>query len=192
MSLDTTLQDLADRLHKPLVVLDIDLRVMAVSVHETDLDRMRLSLLFAGRALALTDEVTKRYRLSSATGPVYVPGHNDEVARIVVPLRSRKRLFGYLYGWVATPGCAGISEEEQREFIDAAPELGRQLALRLAELQHGMEHSRHLLTGLLGDSDADRSRCAFRLLDEGRIDHGEQYSVLIYRTPDTQSVSETG
>ncbi|MGW1737900.1 PucR family transcriptional regulator [Nocardia sp. NPDC001965] len=192
MSLDTTLQDLADRLHKPLVVLDIDRRVMAVSVHETDLDRMRLSLLFAGRALALTDEMTKRYRLSSATGPVYVPGHNDEVARIVVPLRSRKRLFGYLYGWVDTPGSAGISDEEQREFIDAAPELGRQLALRLAELQHGMEHSRHLLTGLLGDSDADRSRCAFRLLDEGRIDHGEQYSVLVYRTPDTQSVSETG
>ncbi|MGV9633355.1 PucR family transcriptional regulator [Nocardia rhamnosiphila] len=192
MSLDTTLQDLADRLHKPLVVLDIDLRVMAVSVHETDLDRMRLSLLFAGKALALTDEMTKRYRLTTATGPVYVPGHDDEVARIVVPLRSRKRLFGYLYGWIDNPGAEGISKIEQRELSEAAPELGQQLSLRLAELHHGMEHSRHLLTGLLGDSSADRSRCAFRLLDEARIDHGEQYSVLVYCTPDKQSVSATG
>lgn len=190
MSLDDRLQDLADQLGKPLVVLDVDLRVMAVSVHETDLDRMRLSLLSAGKNVALTDTMVKQHRLTSAVGPVRVSSGADDTMRVVLPLRHEKRLFGYLYYWDDSVR-GDLSQQEQDLLADGGAELGMLLSFRLSDLHYRMEHSRRLLTGLLGESSADRSRCAFGLLEEGLIENVDQYSVLVYRTPGASSISVT-
>lgn len=183
MSLDDTVQDLADRLSTPLVVLDLDLKVVAYSIHDTDARRTRLARLLAGSATPVTDSVVRAHGLRTATHAVRIPAEAGAEALVVMPLRHEKRLLGYLYHFEDRP-ASETSAEEVSAVESAAPEIGTLLALKLSEERHSVEHSRFLLSALLGDSAAERRHAAQTLLQEGMIEDVDQYSVLVFRAPD--------
>jgi hypothetical protein len=172
MSLDDTVQDLADRLHLALVVLDLDLKIAAYSLHDTDARRARLARLLAGTS-PLTDATVATHRLRTAAHPVRLPDDG-----IVLPLRHEKRLLGYLHLVDDHPGADLAALES------AAPEIGMLLALRLAEQRHGVEHSKTLLSALLHGAPDERRRAADTLVRENLIEDVEHYAVLVHEAPE--------
>lgn len=183
MSLDDTVQDLADRLNTPLVALDVDLKVAAYSVHDTDTRRARLARLLAGAAAPVTDSVVRAHGLRAATRPVRIPTDTDDEYAVVMPLRHDKRLVGYLY-FVDDRPTPDRPSAETPLLESTAAEIGMLLALKLSEERHSVEHSRFLLSALLGESAVDRRHAADTLLQEGLIEDVEQYSVLVFRAPE--------
>lgn len=182
VSLDDTVQDLADRLGKPLVVLDRDLKVAGYSVHDTDVRRARLAGLLAGSETPLTEAVVNENQLKAALRPVrIVVGEPDEVL-VVLALRHEKRLFGYLYFVAGPTGQEGTDSDELRLLESAGPEIGTLLALRESDRRRSIDYSKRLLSGLLGGSTEERSRSAEALLREDLIEDVEHYSVLVFRS----------
>lgn len=183
MSLDDTVQDLADRLRTPVVVLDLDLKVAAYSIHDTDARRARLAGLLAG-SVPVTDAMIKSHGLRAAVRPVLIAADADHDTRIVLPLRHQKRLLGYLYYVDDGPDADNSVIGEPDALEAAAPDIAMLLALKLSEERHSVEHSRFLLSALLGDSAVERRHAADTLLQEGLIEDVDQYSVLVLRAPD--------
>ncbi|MFF4777149.1 PucR family transcriptional regulator [Microtetraspora fusca] len=190
MSLDDTLQDLADRLGTPLVVLDLDLKVAAYSIHDTDARRSRLARLLAGSLAPLTEALVRAHRLRAVAHPVRVPADSQCDARVVMPLRHEQHLLGYVYCVDDRPG--GETPADAMRALEAAgPEIGMLLALRLSDLRRSVDHARSLLSALLGDAPDERERAAESLLREGLIEDVEHYSVLVCRAPEPYPRSVT-
>ena len=191
MSLDDSVQDLADRLGTPLVVLDLELKVVAYSIHDTAVRRARLGRLLAGSAAPVTDSVVRVHGLRTATHPVRVPAYANHEALVVTPLRHDKRPLGYLYFVDDRPSPGRSAAEEASALESACPEIAMLLSLKLAEARHSGEHSRFVLAALLGDSVVERRHAAATLLQEGLIEDVDQYSVLVFRAPDLAPRSVT-
>ncbi|MDF5754600.1 helix-turn-helix domain-containing protein [Spongiactinospora sp. TRM90649] len=186
MSLDETVQELADRLGVALVVLDHDLKVAAFSVHDTDARLARLARLLAGSAAPVTESLVREHRLRQAEHGVRVSRPGGEL--VVLPLRHEQHLIGYVY-YVedrATPRPGDLEALES-----AAPEIGVLLALRISDRRHGEENSRQLLAELLGESPAARSKAAETLVRDNFIEDVEHYAVLVLRAPESSSKSLT-
>ncbi|GII62086.1 transcriptional regulator [Sphaerisporangium krabiense] len=181
MSLDDKLQDLADRLGVALVVLDRDLKPVAYSIHDNATRRGRLAQLLAESASPLTDALVKEHNLWAATRPVRLGDDGENGARVVLPLRHERQLVGYVYHVEdREPTADDLSALES-----AATEIGVLMALRISDLRHRTEHSKLLLSALLGDSPAGRRQAAETLVSEGLIEDVEHYSVLVCQAPDT-------
>ncbi len=180
MSLDDIVQDLADRLGTPLVVLDLDLNVAAYSIHDTHARRVRLARLLAGSTTPVTDSLVKAHGLRTAAHPVRIPADADDAALVVMPLRHEKQLLGYLYYVDDRHSPKRSAAKEVSGLESAGPEIGTLLALKLSEERHGVERSRSLLSTLLGDSAVERRHAADTLLREGLIEDVDQYSVLVF------------
>lgn len=180
MSLDDTVQDLADRLATPVVVVDVDLKVAAYSIHDTDDRRARLAQLLAGSSTVLTASSVKRYGLQAQTRPVRIPAEADHAGCVVLPLRHEKRLLGYLYYVEDRP----VDVPDGPAVVESvATEIGALLAVRLSDRRHHDEHAKALLTTLLSESEVDRAHAADILLREGVIEDVQHYSVLVLRAP---------
>ncbi|MEV5646798.1 helix-turn-helix domain-containing protein [Nocardia sp. NPDC052254] len=185
MSLEDTVQDLADRLGSPLVALDLDLNVAAYSMHDTDARWARLARLLAGTGSLLTDAAVKEYGLRTATAPVRIPGEADVGVRVVMPLRHDKRLLGYLCFVDDHPdGDTSAQAAASWALAAASAEIGMLLALKLSEQRHSADHARSLLSSLFGDSALDSRHAADLLLQEGLIENVDHYSVLVFRAPE--------
>ncbi|MFI0406135.1 PucR family transcriptional regulator [Actinomadura sp. 3N508] len=194
MSLDDTVQDVADRLGVPLVVLDLDLKVAAYSIHDTGPRRARLAGLLAESATPLTESLVKEHRLRTAAHPVRILPDAESAPLVVLPLRHENRLLGYIYYLDDRDDRADretSDADDMRLLESAGPELGMLLALRLSDLRRGAGRSTELLSALLGDSATARGESAQALLREGLIEDVEHYSVLLYRTPDPHPRSLT-
>lgn len=183
MGLDDTVQDLADRLGRPLVVLELDLKVAAYSVHDTDKDRVRLAQLLAGSVTPVTESVVNDYRLQSTLRPVRITAGPCDGVLIVLALRHEKRLFGYLYYYVDAVDDESLESDKLRLLESAGPEIGTLLALRASDRRHSLGYSKNLLSALLGDSLPERRKAADTLLKEGFIEDVQFYSVILYQSP---------
>lgn len=190
MSLDDSVQDLADRLRTPVVVLDLDLKVAAYSIHDTDVRRARLAHLLAG-SVPVTDAVIKSHGLRAAVRAARIAAGADNDILTVMPLRHEKRLLGYLYYVDDLPDTDISAPGEPSVAESAAPDIAMLLALKLSEERHSVEHSRFLLSALLGDSAVERRHAADTLLQEGLIEDVDQYSVLVLRVPESLPRSVT-
>lgn len=183
MSLEDTIQDLADRLGSPLVALDLDLNVAAYSMHDTDARWARLARLLAGTGSLVTEADVKEFGLRTATAPVRIAGDAD--VRVLMPLRHDKRLMGYLCFVDDHPGGDVTAQAAASAALSAAgPEIGMLLALKLSEQRHSADHARALLSALFGHSPVESRHAADQLLQEGLIENVDQYSVLVFRAPE--------
>lgn len=192
MSLDETVQDLADRLGTPLVVLDLELKVAAYSMHDNPERRARLARLLAGSEEPVTAALVTEHRLQAATAPVRIPADGSVGTRLVLPLRHEKRLHGYLYLVEDRPGHEDESGADTAHLMaSSGAEIGTLLALRMSDLRNSADRSRHLLAALVSDSPAQRQAAADTLLRDGLIDVADHYAVLVYRSPDSTPVSAT-
>ncbi|MFF0816855.1 PucR family transcriptional regulator [Rhodococcus sp. NPDC003318] len=193
MSLDDTVQDLADRLGTPLVVLDLDLKVAAYSMHDTPERRDRLARLLAGSQEPVTATLVRQHRLQAATAAVRIPADRQNGPRLVMPLRHQKQLFGYLYLVEDRPGIDIESDQGTAHLVEASgPEIGTLLALRLSDLRNTADRSRRLLAALVSESPTERQSAADALLRDGLIESTDHYSVLVYRSPDSSLAAATG
>ncbi|WP_036501708.1 MULTISPECIES: PucR family transcriptional regulator [Nocardia] len=180
MSLDDTVQDAADRLNTPLVVLDLDLRIAAYSIHDNDVRRARLAQLLAGWN-PVTEDVIRTHDLRAAARPVRIPA-GDSGEAVVLALRHDKRLLGYLFYLDDRPGPQTIAADMD-VLEPALPDIAMLLALHMSDLRHGVEHSKYLLSDLLHGSQRERRHAAATLVREGLIEDVEHYTVLVHRAP---------
>lgn len=190
MSLEDAVQDLAEELGRPLVVLDSELNVAAFSVHERDTDRARLSIALSRIDVESTREAANEHGLFTATRSVRIPADRNFESRVFVPLRHERQLIGFAYFFPEQfSECDDDSMLARLE--SSAPQLGMLLALRRFDDEHRLERSKQLLSGLLDDSADVRSKAASELRREDLIADADEYSILRYAAPGTAPVSGT-
>lgn len=188
MSFDDVVQDLAEDLGKPLVVLDSDLNVAAFSIHETDVDRSRLSIALSRVDVESTRAAAQEYGLFTAADSVHIPADQHLDSRIFIPLRHKRQLMGFAY-FFPDPSSEIDSSAAITQLESWAPELGMQLALRRFDDEYRLERAKRLLAGLLDNSADVRSTAANELRREDLIADAEHYAILLYAAPTTSPVS---
>ena len=178
------LQSLVDRLGRRLgravAVDDIDLRLLAYSAHEGDIDPVRTQVLLTREAPRDVAAWVRDVHLARATGPVHVPG-NDEfglLPRVAVPVRFQGLLYGYL--WLIEPD-GGLPPEHIALAETAAHDVGALLFQERALDDLTQERAGSLLRDLLGDDDRLRSLAADGLVEHGLFAGGSGVVVLAVR-----------
>lgn len=168
MDLHDALQDLAELLGRRLVITDERLRVVAYSIHETDLDRARLSIV-------LTHSDSWAVPPASATAePREIPG----IGRVLItPLRDHRHRVGFLL-LVLEPGEAALPAGDAATVAAHTAELGLMLSLRTLYAERDRHRVRSLLEDLIGTEPTARRSAAAALVDEGLLGAARQYSAV--------------
>ncbi|MFI7134003.1 PucR family transcriptional regulator [Nonomuraea sp. NPDC050153] len=174
--LQRTVDELADRLGRPLLLEDRVQRVVAYSEQNGAMDDIRRDSILRR---STTSEVRHWFRAAGvheATGPVRTPGapHLGLLPRVCVPVRHADALLGFLWFVDAEPA---MSDAEIATAAAAAPALA--LALFHESLASGLASHRELeaVTGLLaGERDAAR-----QLIEAGAFPQAQAVTVLVAR-----------
>ncbi|MFF4617927.1 PucR family transcriptional regulator [Nonomuraea jabiensis] len=174
--LQRTVDELAARLGRPLLLEDRVQRVVAYSEQNGAMDDIRRDSILRR---STTPEVRQWFRAAGvheATGPVRTPGapHFGLLPRVCVPVRHADALLGFLWFVDAEPA---MSDDEIAEALAAAPAIA--LALFHESLASGLASHRELeaVTGLLaGERDAAR-----QLIEAGAFPQAQPVTVLVAR-----------
>lgn len=167
--LHDALQDLSELIQRRLVVTDERLRVVAYSIHESDTDRQRLSMILA----------------HSDSWPVPPAGANrgvQEVAGIgrvlFTPLHDHRHRVGFVL-LVLEPGEADLPPGLASTLTAHTGELGLLLSLRTLYAERDSNRVRSLLEQLIGADPGARQAAASALIDEQLLGASRHYSAVV-------------
>jgi hypothetical protein len=160
MHLQPAVDDLAQRIGRPVLLEDHAQSVLAYSTQNGPVDDVRRDSILRRHT---ADEVRQHFRAAGifeARGPLRVPASGDVLPRVCVPVRHRDRLLGFL--WL-------IDEPPMsRAAVDLATESASELALTLLHdaLAAGLTAQRELaaVAGVLLGDDPTGAQV---LVDEG-------------------------
>ncbi|WP_432559331.1 PucR family transcriptional regulator [Granulicoccus sp. GXG6511] len=166
--LHDSLQDLSELINRRLVITDEWLRVVAYSIHESELDRARLSIV-----LAHSD--------SWHVPPAGAGPQLQEVAGIgpvlFTPLRDHRHRVGFLL-LALDPDEGVLPSATVATLAEHAGELGLLLSLRTLYAERDRHRVRALLDSLLGSDSAARDSAAAALVEEEMLGAARQYSAV--------------
>ena len=158
-TLQELVDDLAERLGRPVALEDRRYRVLAYSAHDAPLDRVRLASILAREAPADVVAWLDAEGLQDAEAAVHIPDapHVGMGPRVAVPVRDGG-LLGFL--WLVDEGLAAAD-------LAAAESAAAAAAPLIARLR-AEERTDHVLVGeLLGTDPAARGRAAAALRESG-------------------------
>lgn len=188
MGLDNATQHVADQLGRAVLVFDTELNVLAYSVHDGDVDRGRMSIILHRKATPLAVEMIARSKAKSSRDAVIVPPHEDVQARVLMPLRHK----GQLYGYLSFSESANINESALRAYTDrladASETLGALLALRELANEDDASGRGALMSDLLSATPEDRERAADGLLASRLLASADHYTAVVLRSAGTRAV----
>lgn len=164
-TLQRLVDELAERIGRPVDVEDRDLRVLAYSAHEHEVDAVRSRSILARSGPREVDAWLRSRGVHGATGPVRLPANPDlgMAARLCVPIRDGRSLLGFL--WLVDEPGRPVGDDEVAAAADTATACAVVLrAMRAAEDED--RATARLLAGaaLRGDASA-----AQRLVTEGLL-----------------------
>ena len=164
--LHDSLQDLSELIDRRLVITDERLQVVAYSIHESDRDRARLSLV-------LTHSDSWR------VPPAGAGEQTVEVAGIgrvrFTPLRDHRHRVGFLL-LVLEPDEADLPPAVAAHLSEHTGELGLMLSLRTLYAERDRNRVRAFLEQLLGADPGARAAAASALVAEGLLGASRHYS----------------
>ena len=174
--LQRTVDELAARLDRPLLLEDRVQRVVAYSEQNGAMDDIRRDSILRRHSPPEVRQWVRSAGIHDAPGPLRVPGapHLRLLPRVCVPVRHDAGLLGFL--WFIDSGPA-MSGEQIGEAAAAAPALA--LALFHESLATGLASHRELeaVTGLLlGEPDSAR-----QLIEAGAFPQALPVTVLVAR-----------
>lgn len=161
--LDDAVQDLAETVGRPLVVMDPSMRVVAYSIHESPEDRRRLFHLLA-HSDAWPRPRTSRQAWQVESFPEVGP-------LAFLPLSDPQR---HPVGYLVTPEDAA----DRPALIDAAPQLAELLRARRRESAEREERSRRLAVDLTSGNLHARESAAELLITERFLSDAEGYCAV--------------
>lgn len=181
MDLDEATQKTAEQLGRPVVVFDSVLNVIAFSIHEGEADRGRTMTILNRRATPQAVELITQSRVKNSRNPVVVPAYRGVKARVLMPLRHRGRLYGYLSFSEERAVDEAVLSEYMGRLTQASSFLGAILALREIASQNDARSHRQLLTELLGGDSVVRGQAAEALIAGGYVARADRYTAVIVR-----------
>ncbi|WOF22866.1 helix-turn-helix domain-containing protein [Microbacterium betulae] len=182
MNFDGRVQELAERIGRPVIVFDHDFNVVAFSVHEGEIDRARLSMILSHRGSTRATEMIREHGVERADGAVLIPVIGDSPPRVVAALRYQGRLTGYVS---YVPRDDEPAEGRDAPDIQALrAELGANLAARAAAEREGSDRVLRLATGLLHGDARERQSAAEELLQAGLISSSTVYAAMVFLVGD--------
>ncbi|MEV5411179.1 helix-turn-helix domain-containing protein [Thermopolyspora sp. NPDC052614] len=185
MTIDGRVQDLADRIGRPVIVFDADFNVVAFSVHEGEVDTARLSIILSRKGSERAKALIKEHGADRAPGAVLIPVIGGAPPRVVAALRYQGQVTGYVS---YVPDADERAEDRDAPAVqEARAELGAHLAARAAEERDGAERVARLTTRLLEGDAHQREMVADRLLKSGLISSSTVYSVMVFAVGDLES-----
>lgn len=168
VDLHDLLQDVSELINRRLVITDERLRVVAYSIHESDTDRSRLSVV-----LAHSD--------SWAVPPAGADVEVHQIAGlgrvVLLPLRDHRYRVGFLLV-VLEPDEVALPPALADALSGHAGELGLVLSLRTLYAERDRTRVRTLLGDLLAGDASIRTVAARALIDEGLLGAARQYSAV--------------
>ncbi len=172
MNLHEAVQLTAESLDRAIVIFDLDLRVLTFSEHDETVDRGRLAVILGRKATPQAAEMIAASKVRTSESPVLLAAHDDVPARVVVPLRYKGRLYGFLT--FSQPGAehiGDISPEFMGDLTNAATQLAPLVAVRTIADEDEVDFRQSVMSDLLSSQAAERTRGAesvkaFRLLPE--------------------------
>ncbi|TDD46313.1 PucR family transcriptional regulator [Nonomuraea terrae] len=174
--LQKTVEELATRLGRPLLLEDRVQRVVAYSEQNGAMDDVRRDSILRRRTVPEVRQWLRAAGIHRATAPLRTPGapHLGLLPRVCVPVRHAGGLLGFLWFIDAEPP---MSRAQVDKAAAAAPALA--LALFHESLATGLATHRELeaVTGLLlGERDAAR-----QLIEAGAFPQGRPVTVQVAR-----------
>lgn len=166
--LHDSLQDLSELINRRLVITDERLRVVAYSIHESDTDRARLSMVLA----------------HSDSWPIPPAGSGTEVQQITglgrvafLPLRDHRHRVGFLL-LALESAESNLPTALADGLTGHTGELGLLLSLRTLYAERDRTRVRALLEDLLAGDLGTRTSAARALIDESLLGAARQYSAV--------------
>ncbi|GAA2843037.1 PucR family transcriptional regulator [Nonomuraea rubra] len=178
--LQRTVDELAARLDRPLLLEDRIQRVVAYSEQSGAMDDVRRDSILRRHTVPEVRQWLRAAGIHEATGPLRTPGapHLGLLPRVCVPIRHADGLLGFLWLIDAEPP---MTDADVAEAAAAAP--GLALALFHESLASGLASHRELeaVTGLLlGDREAAKD-AAEQLIEAGAFPQAQPVSVQVAR-----------
>lgn len=182
MNLEGHVQAYADQVQAPIVVFNVEFKVVAFSVHAEDIDHSRLAIILSHRGSPRARESIRDYRVNQADGPVAIPPLAGRQARHVAPLKHEGRITGYV-SHIPEGAKAELPPEDGPELRDTRHHIGLILAAMELGNRDGAERSLHLLTALLEGDTEKREHAADELLTNALISSVPHYTVIALAAP---------
>lgn len=182
MALRKTVEALARRLDRAVVLYDADLNLVEFSPDGAASDDARRLNVLARHASTAAEELIRRFGVNRAHGPVRIPAVPGARARVLVAIRHAERLVGYLaYIDDAEPDLP-IPGYDTDALHVATPEIGRALERRRLAAERARAHENRLLSRLLSGHPADEAgEAADDLLGAGFVAAAPAYGVAVAR-----------
>jgi hypothetical protein len=166
--LHDSLQDLSELIDRRLVITDERLRVVAYSIHESDTDRARLSVILAHSDTWPVPPASAGHRTVDISGFGRV---------LVTPLRDHRHRVGFLL-LVLERDEAALPPALAATVAEHAGELGLMLSLRTLYAERDRHRVQSLLEDLIGGDSGARAAAASALVDDGLLGASRQYSAV--------------
>ncbi|MCF6474539.1 CdaR family transcriptional regulator [Nonomuraea sp. MG754425] len=184
--LQRTVDQLAARLDRPLLLEDRVQRVVAYSEQSDAVDDVRRDSILRRRAAPEVRRWLRAAGIHEAAAPLRTPAaaHLGLLPRVCVPIRHAERLLGFLWFIDAAPP---MTDAQVSEAADAAP--GLALTLFHESLASGLAAHRELeaVTGLLLGERDTAAQAAERLIEAGAFPRAQPVSVQVARPRATPS-----
>ncbi|MFW0785255.1 helix-turn-helix domain-containing protein [Gordonia sp. CPCC 206044] len=163
--LDDALQDLSETSRRRLVVVDWAMAVVAYSIHESEADRRRLSLLLAHSG---------GWSAPSFTAQEHTIVEIPQIGRcLLIMLTDHRRPVGYL---LTVVDDASVADDELSALLRGAAEIGVLLSLRLLYEEHDRSRVRELLLRVTGTDPVQRRAAAEALIAERHVGSATHYA----------------
>jgi hypothetical protein len=180
VDLHEVVQLTAESLDRALVIFDVDLRVLTFSEHDETVDRGRLAVILGRKATPQAAEMIAASKVRSSEAPVLLVAHDDVPARVVMPLRYKNLLYGFLT--FSEPGAASIndlSKEFARALDFAAARIAPLVAVRSIADEDEVDLRQSVMTDLLSASPKARARGAESIAALRLLPSSSDYRVLV-------------
>ncbi|WP_043614272.1 PucR family transcriptional regulator [Nonomuraea candida] len=178
--LQRTVDELAARLDRPLLLEDRVQRVVAYSEQSGAMDDVRRDSILRRHTVPEVRQWLRAAGIQEATAPLRTPGapHLGLLPRVCVPVRHADRLLGFLWFIDAAPP---MTQAQVAEAASAVP--GLALALFHESLASGLASHRELeaVTGLLTGTREAAVDAARQLIEAGAFPQAQPVSVQVAR-----------
>lgn len=164
-TLQRLVDELAERIGRPVDVEDRDLRVLAYSAHDHEVDAVRSRSILARSGPREVDAWLRARGVHGAPGPVRLPANPGlgMAARVCVPVRDGGSLLGFL--WLVDEPGRPVGDDE----VAAAADTAARCAVALRALRAAQDEDRATARLLAAGALRGDATAAQRLVDEGLL-----------------------